>query len=95
MPQPQLGGAKKPETNTSVPQQEGHAGTTGGKHVTDNDLDVEYEPESNDEPDAKEDEEEENSNVEYVKMEIPCQEALGQWTMHHEVQGWIWHVHAA
>ena len=71
MPWPQQGGAEEPETNVSVPQQEGQADATRGKAIADYKSDVDYEPEGSD-PDIKAvNEEEENSYAEYAKMELP------------------------
>ena len=60
-------------------------------------LDIDYKSEitsHNDEPDAQKEESAENSNVEYTKIESPCQGMFAQKMMHHQEQDWIQHVHA-
>ena len=71
MPWSQQGGTEKPETNVSVPQQEGQADAISSKAVSDYDSDIFYKPEGSD-PDIKAvNEEEENFDAEYAKMELP------------------------
>ena len=59
------------------------------RHIVDYKLDTYHKPEGadpNDEPDAQEAKEAEHSNVEYVKMELPCQGTFAKRMMHCQVQ---------
>ena len=70
MPLSQQEGTGEPETNVSVPQQEGQVDTTRGEAIADHNPDVVYKPERSD-PDIKAvDEEKENSDAECAKMNL-------------------------
>ena len=61
--QPQQGGEKEPETNPTVPQQEGQPHATEGKVIADYNLDEDYKSEGSD-PEIKPVEEVEKKSAE-------------------------------
>ena len=74
-PQSQQGGAE-PETNVSVPQQEGQVDVTRGKAVADYYVYIYYKWEGSDPNHEAFYEKEENSDAEHAKMELPLPETL-------------------
>ena len=95
--QSQVEGAGEPETNSSVPQQEGLADAIDRKVIIDYDLDIDYESEGS-YPEIKpvdQVQEEDGPYAEYAEMEILCQGTLCQRFMSHKVTGAIEHMQRA
>ena len=95
MPWSQQGCTEEPDTNVSVPQQEGQADATSGDDIEDYDLDIDYELEGSDPDIEAVNEEEENSDAEYAKMELPQARTLHQRRMNCKVAERIKRVHWA
>ena len=94
-PQPQQGGTKEPETNTSVPQQEEQIDASEGKDIDDYDAHLDNKPEGL-APEIKAvDEDKENSDTEYAKIELPHDEILHQRKMNCKVAEKIKRVYQA
>ena len=95
MPWSWQGGAEKPESNSSVPQQEGHTDTTGGKAVADYDPDIDYQPEGSDPQIEAVNKEEEISDAVHGKMRQPQDMTLHQMTIDCNIMKRIERVHWA